>query len=985
VDIRSILDKLDYLAEEVAPRNGEWLGDNIGKIQQGLVDLGFSVGPKGVDSNFGPDSAAAVRAFQQANNLKVDGDPGPETVAVMNKLLADPSHTKPGVAADSAVQKNPEDAKKLEKLATELEKSVADYEKSTQGASQGTNSLANAGLRAGGIGLRAASSAAKPIAKIAGKTLGHGFGLLATGSDIYDAYKSFEKGDYTNAALSGGAAALSTLGRLPGAAIGAGINGYQAYNNGELNPILPKSLEKVQKESIGSLHHRLELIEKKSLIAESLDSKYYRDSSNNFYSSKGDKITDQLTLTVIQESAYDKKITIARRLDEDWKDWVSSAGSLALIAKYGNPASRVIDCVQSCWSAYEKIRELPKPDKNNSKSVANYKSTIAKIIGKLIDQFGLFLVGSAVGGMVGGIVGSPGGLLSIATGLLGSIAGGMATQAIWGDDVDAFVEWVIDQVYPEGADNDDSADDSSDNSENDDTENVDDTASSTSAADGKSAIYDLQNALSQAGFEVDSNGEINDDTINAVREYRDSIGAATDTDAIAKLLGISVNTDSKLHESINYNKLSDVDKMSFLVSKISLLEDRPQLSEGPFNSIAKHIPFTTAFSKKIADEVIGNIPTLKNALGQTVKLTSKNGYPFKRLTGQNSDLYSDGHGITLTANQIKARLAKAEQQNIGAVQSGTEFRSKAPGQPERIYTKDTDGVWKYDDAATGKRMRIKPGSDFEREVETAAKSQGNVSKMNAPMDNAAPNVAGTTKGNKTNNKTNNKTPSSDANVLNKSSFPKRLAGLVFNKKMIAFAVALEAFGYVFDHGNFKAIKDHLFPGGDKDTDTNTPSVPKALLALIKQIKDLEKSYGYDTDPAWVAARKHADSILAKLGFPIEDISAGKSVAPTPIKTPVQPKAAEPAAPKPAAPQPAAPQPTAPISVNNGPWPASSPQAAVYAKLSPADQKWLGGADPTDPYILSRSPNKGIPPGGTTPLVATPNDRNNKLNGVNPGA
>jgi hypothetical protein len=41
--------------------------------------------------------------------------------------------------------------------------------------------------------------------------------------------------------------------------------------------------------------------------------------------------------------------------------------------------------------------------------------------------------------------------------------------------------------------------------------------------------------------------------------------------------------------------------------------------------------------------------------------------------------------------------------------------------------------------------------------------------------------------------------------------------------------------------------------------------------------------------------------------------------------------------------------------------ASDPaKSAAWAALSPEDQKWLGGADPTDPAILARAPNKGKP-------------------------
>jgi hypothetical protein len=47
------------------------------------------------------------------------------------------------------------------------------------------------------------------------------------------------------------------------------------------------------------------------------------------------------------------------------------------------------------------------------------------------------------------------------------------------------------------------------------------------------------------------------------------------------------------------------------------------------------------------------------------------------------------------------------------------------------------------------------------------------------------------------------------------------------------------------------------------------------------------------------------------------------------------------------------------------------KAAAWDKLSPQDQQWLGGADPTDPYILRRAPNKGQPAAqSSTPQNAT---------------
>ena len=51
--------------------------------------------------------------------------------------------------------------------------------------------------------------------------------------------------------------------------------------------------------------------------------------------------------------------------------------------------------------------------------------------------------------------------------------------------------------------------------------------------------------------------------------------------------------------------------------------------------------------------------------------------------------------------------------------------------------------------------------------------------------------------------------------------------------------------------------------------------------------------------------------------------------------------------------------------------ASDPvKSAAWAALSPEDQKWLGGADPTDKFILARAPNKGKPAAAPATSAAT---------------
>jgi hypothetical protein len=56
-----------------------------------------------------------------------------------------------------------------------------------------------------------------------------------------------------------------------------------------------------------------------------------------------------------------------------------------------------------------------------------------------------------------------------------------------------------------------------------------------------------------------------------------------------------------------------------------------------------------------------------------------------------------------------------------------------------------------------------------------------------------------------------------------------------------------------------------------------------------------------------------------------------------------------------------------------PWANDPAKSAAWSALTPEDQAWLGGADPTDPYILNRAPNKGAPAAPTMPSATDPND------------
>lgn len=63
------------------------VGPEIADIQKVLVALGYELPKYGIDGIRGAETSGAIRAFQKDNDLKVDGDPGPETVGKLNDIL----------------------------------------------------------------------------------------------------------------------------------------------------------------------------------------------------------------------------------------------------------------------------------------------------------------------------------------------------------------------------------------------------------------------------------------------------------------------------------------------------------------------------------------------------------------------------------------------------------------------------------------------------------------------------------------------------------------------------------------------------------------------------------------------------------------------------------------------------------------------------------------------------------------------------------
>lgn len=68
-------------------------GEDVKKMQQALINAGYSVGSAGADGSFGPDTEKAVLKFQKDNGLKTDGIAGNNTLGKLYGSSMTPSKT----------------------------------------------------------------------------------------------------------------------------------------------------------------------------------------------------------------------------------------------------------------------------------------------------------------------------------------------------------------------------------------------------------------------------------------------------------------------------------------------------------------------------------------------------------------------------------------------------------------------------------------------------------------------------------------------------------------------------------------------------------------------------------------------------------------------------------------------------------------------------------------------------------------------------
>jgi len=77
-------------------------GNHVAALQEALISLGYSVGPRGADGIYGPGTAQAVKNFQRSKGLPPSNDVDLDTANALNRALT----MKMGLAQLNQQQQN---------------------------------------------------------------------------------------------------------------------------------------------------------------------------------------------------------------------------------------------------------------------------------------------------------------------------------------------------------------------------------------------------------------------------------------------------------------------------------------------------------------------------------------------------------------------------------------------------------------------------------------------------------------------------------------------------------------------------------------------------------------------------------------------------------------------------------------------------------------------------------------------------------------
>ena len=592
-------------------------------------------------------------------------------------------------------------------------------------------------------------------------------------------------------------------------------------------------------------------------------------------------------------------------LADAW-EWAKAlgVGALGLIKKVGMP----ITAAYEVWRAWEDIKEA----KAKNLPREQFKSQVAKIIAKAVGQFGLVYVGALAGGAIAGVFGlttGPGAIIA-------AIAGAIGGAYYFSKNVDEMVEGLVDLFYPEGKEKptDPNAPSTNTNTSSTDTSSTNTTSTSTTqSGSADDSIVKIQTALKADGHDLGKwrnggiDGQFGKDTMAALQAYKKKrkLESTPDLEIIMQLAGIDANAAAAVSAAQikEMQQLSESEKMAALRQRIAEL-DEVKLDERSLRSFFRH----GADSIGVTTKGMGHVKDL----GGTVTLKpSKNAKPqetwtYDKKTGE----YHSNTGQRKSPEDMKTHKEKYDA-DIAAkaaakVQPGETVRYPATGPSSQNYTYD------------GKQWRDASGNVVtDKAMITHLSGEAVAARSVAPKSTTAPgsstpNTPGTNIPNPPGGpvppvppKTMTGKAKQSWDALKTSKFGQFLS----NGKVLTLLAALGTAGYLFNRDG------NIFSGNGSETPVTPPVTSEP-----------NQSGSQDTTAPNATA---------------PNATAPNATAPNATTPGISDKEAN-------------------NLMKQNILPANMQTPAGEFKFTPEQEKWLGGANRQDPYILSRMPGEKPP-------------------------
>lgn len=103
-------------------------GDEVKKLQSALISAGYDVGSTGADGIYGSKTASAVKAYQKANGLSVDGIVGTQTWGSLNNTSSNNVETKTTETKSDAKADEPQSKYGVDGVSDDwIDKTISDF------------------------------------------------------------------------------------------------------------------------------------------------------------------------------------------------------------------------------------------------------------------------------------------------------------------------------------------------------------------------------------------------------------------------------------------------------------------------------------------------------------------------------------------------------------------------------------------------------------------------------------------------------------------------------------------------------------------------------------------------------------------------------------------------------------------------------------------------------------------------------------------